>query len=115
MPVSVELIRSLGACWSPAQLAQAEASWPSPTPSWAWFLGERLQPMSRAEAMLRVQVALGHIAKARLEAPERPRVMADIFSISPSIKFAAACNALGAWLDAQDEPSFAALAAALDA
>jgi len=114
MPLSVEYIQSLGACWTPAQLAESAQSWPSPTPSWSWFLGERLAPLSRPEALLRVQVALAHVVKAKLDAPARPRAMHQFFRACTAEQFTAGCQALGGWLDAADGPSFDALSSVVN-
>lgn len=113
MPLSVQYIESLGVCWSPAQLAEAAASWPSPTPSWSWFLGERLRPWTRRECMLRIQVALAHVVRSNLAAPLRPGAIHEFLRTCDPTTFVTACDALGKWLDTEDELSRAAFAAVL--
>ena len=102
MTLSVEYLKKLGACWTAAQLAAAAESWPSPTPTWAWFLGERLSSMPRADAALRVTVACSHIGFARLRAPERPGVILRFARKCSDEQLQALCVALGAWLDSTE-------------
>jgi soluble lytic murein transglycosylase-like protein len=111
--LSVEYIQSLGACWSPAQLAEAALSWPSPNPSWSWFLGERLQPLTRSAALLRVQVALAHVVVQQMTAPKSPREVFSFCRTCTDPKFVAVCQAFGAWLDAPDATTLAAFASTL--
>jgi len=111
--LSVAYIQSLGVCWTPAQLAEAALSWPSPTPSWSWFLGERLPLLTRSAALLRVQVALAHVVVQQMAAPKSPREVLNFCRTCTDLKFATLCQAFGAWLDTPDASTLATFAGTL--
>lgn len=100
--LSIEyLTTQLKLCWTPAQLAAAAKEWPSPA-TWAWFLGARLDGMSRDDAMLRVHVAIAALAEQRVNAPLRPSLILAFFRDAPVDKIREVGALMGAWMDATD-------------
>lgn len=110
--ISVEYLRRLGVCWSPARLRAAAKEWPA-NPTWAWFLGARLADMNRPQVLDRVHVALGHVALQKISLPTAPGQIAEIAKTSGDAELLSLCEALGEALDLADQPG-EAYAAALE-
>src|SRR6266545_6260503 len=76
MPITLEYLRQLGACWTDAQLEAAAASWPPPSSrTWDWWLGDRLAGLPRADVLLRVHVAVAHGVAMQLVVPPQGAVV----------------------------------------
>lgn len=101
--LSVEyLTTQLRLCWTKDQIEAAAKQWPSPA-TWAWFLGARLDGMSRDDAMLRIHVAIAALAQQRVIAPMRPSMMLEALRDAPVEKIRAVGALMGAWMDATDD------------
>jgi hypothetical protein len=111
-PLTLDYLKSLKLCWSPAMLEAAAADWP-PSPTWAWFLGPHIATMDRASKQQRVAVAFAVIAAKSFELPIRTGVAFAWFKRASDDQYTAAAAALGAWLDALDQTTSDALAALL--
>ena len=110
---SIEYLTTvLRVCWPLERLKTAAAEWPA-SPTWAWWLGDRLATMSDAEALLRVQVALTHAAAQRLPLPMKYGEANQLFKTFHGAQLQAAAAALGAWLDVQTPDTEASMAAAM--
>lgn len=112
--ITVEYLMRLGACWSAAKLREAAKLWPSPSPSWAWFLGDRLTGMHRAEMLERVHVALAHVMLQKITLPMAPGELAELCKNCGEPELLALCEALGELLDVDPEHPHESDAAALD-
>lgn len=110
---SIEYLTNvLRVCWPLERLKLAAADWPA-SPTWAWWLGDRLATMSDADALLRVQVALTHAAAQRVPLPMKYGECNSAFKSFHGAQLQAAAAALGAFLDDQTPDAAASMAAAM--
>lgn len=112
IPLTLALLQSLGACWGAAALERASKLWPADA-NWTWFLGEHIAEMDRAEQELRVLVAFSVLTRFNFAVPHPRGVALRWMRTCTQEQFEPAAAALGAWMDALDETTHAALAAAL--
>ncbi len=103
MTISLDYLQSLGLCWSKEKLAEAAKSWPSPTPTWSWWLGDRLDAMAAEDAAMRFQVAVQSALVRKLRLPVRHGQLLHTVrygTVSARMRIG---RALGAYLDAVDD------------
>jgi hypothetical protein len=97
--ITIEYLRdALRVCWPAARLAAAAQEWPA-NPTWAWWLGERLAAMPRADKLERVSVAIAHVRFQRMQAPASARDLWLWAREASEAQLQAGGAALGAWLD----------------
>jgi hypothetical protein len=100
MTLSLAYLKELGACWSDEQLEEAAKQWPSATPTWSWFLGERLDGLELDAFVLRMWMAAQHAHRRRIALPLKPAaVVAAAKAAEPKQRLRIA-SAFGAYLDA---------------
>lgn len=102
------------ACWDARKLTPALAAWPSDPVPWSWFLGARLNGMTRADALLRVQVAISALHRAKVQLPQRAHIRVW-FAQAPMPLWAQGVAALVAYAEAADDATRESTRAALHA
>jgi hypothetical protein len=103
MTLSVAYLKTLGVCWTDEQLHEAAKQWPNASPTWAWFLGVRLEAFDVDGIVLRLQVAAHHAHIRRIKLPLKPgAVVAAAKAAEPEARLHIA-SAFGHYLDALEE------------
>jgi hypothetical protein len=112
--ITVDYLARLGACWPRSKLEQAAKLWPS-DPTWAWFLGSRLDDLAPNEQLERLHMAIAHVLYQRITLPTP---LGEILALAKRChegERLTICEALGHALDVDPQAPPEAHAASLEA